>query len=366
MQRQGISSANQTRRSRRTAFTLVELLVVVAIIAILIGILLPSLSAIKKQTKVATSKVTLSGLETGIQQFQADSRCGGSLPPSAAPGTTLVGFTTGVIANPHLNPGQTTRVDGASLLFWALAGADQLGTPGFQDLDGDGTWANNTAGGRFNPPAAPNGLYSVRNDTNQPAYQRTGPFIDLGKMKLPQMVNPANPADGFVIPAAKATSGGNTAMSSLCFLDSFDQPILYYRANPLKPLIADDPFLSGGSSQGIYNLMDNIQVTGSAGAPGIVRGMDFGAGKVPADNYHTAGMFHYLAYRGEVADNNNALNWLRTTPPPARYSFGYTVWNPNVTAIPKPYNEKSYILISAGPDGVFGSPDDIANFEVNK
>jgi len=332
-------------------------MVVIAIIAVLIGILLPSLKAVRIQTKVAASTATLRVLETGIQQFQADSRCGGALPPSAAPLTTISPYSKGVVDNPHVL-GRTDKIDGSSLLFWALAGADQLGTPGFQDVDGNGTWANNTG---------LNGLYAIyphdyadASLRNKPVVQRTGPFIELSKMKLPQPVNPTDLLKGFAIPAA--VTGGHTAMNSLCFLDNFDQPILYYRANPNKSFMADDILPLTGVPEGTFNLTDNAWVTGAQQYLGICPGMNFGKGRL------ANGMYHYAGTLGAEAKNQNpqqTLAWLRM-PAPDRPSFAYTIWNPNVTAAPRPYNEKSYLLISAGPDGVFGTPDDVANFEVNK
>jgi hypothetical protein len=43
----------------------------------------------------------------------------------------------------------------------------------------------------------------------------------------------------------------------------------------------------------------------------------------------------------------------------AFYSY---IEDPKVTAKSTPYNPNSYILISAGPDGTYGTKDDIRNF----
>ena len=47
-------------------------------------------------------------------------------------------------------------------------------------------------------------------------------------------------------------------------------------------------------------------------------------------------------------------------------TFSYSIWNPNITATAKPHRADSYILLSAGPDGRYGTAADVANFPVNK
>ena len=66
-----------------------------------------------------------------------------------------------------------TRVDGASFLLWALAGADLLGTPGFQDLNGNGTWADDT--GTTCRPVHPRRRLHALIATRNPIYPRSGP-----------------------------------------------------------------------------------------------------------------------------------------------------------------------------------------------
>ena len=43
-------------------------------------------------------------------------------------------------------------------------------------------------------------------------------------------------------------------------------------------------------------------------------------------------------------------------------SFPGGLVDPKVTVVPRPYRADSYILISAGEDGLYGTSDDIRNF----
>ena len=48
-----------------------------------------------------------------------------------------------------------------------------------------------------------------------------------------------------------------------------------------------------------------------------------------------------------------------------RTKFYTSTWNEKVSAITRPYRADSFILISAGYDGEYGTPDDVFNFEEN-
>lgn len=58
------------KSSRRKAFTLLELLVVISIIGLLIGILVPSLSRIRKQSKRAVCMSNLRQISTAISAYR--------------------------------------------------------------------------------------------------------------------------------------------------------------------------------------------------------------------------------------------------------------------------------------------------------
>ncbi len=58
--------------AKKQAFTLIELLVVIAIIALLVGILLPALSAAREQAKLATCANQLRELTTAFYAYAGD------------------------------------------------------------------------------------------------------------------------------------------------------------------------------------------------------------------------------------------------------------------------------------------------------
>lgn len=59
-------------KAQKSAFTLIELLMVIAIIGILAGILIPTVGAVRKQANIAASKSQLSNYVTAIQMFKGE------------------------------------------------------------------------------------------------------------------------------------------------------------------------------------------------------------------------------------------------------------------------------------------------------
>ncbi len=58
--------------SQAPGFTLVELMTVIFIIGLLVGILIPSLTAVRNAAKKTSSKATLGALSTGLEAFKND------------------------------------------------------------------------------------------------------------------------------------------------------------------------------------------------------------------------------------------------------------------------------------------------------
>jgi hypothetical protein len=63
----------------------------------------------------------------------------------------------------------------------------------------------------------------------------------------------------------------------------------------------------------------------------------------------------------KLGDTTNSYEFFYGNPAATPPVIGY-IQDPKVTARPWPYRPDSYLLISAGADGLYGTPDDICNF----
>ncbi len=150
--------------------------------------------------------------------------------------------------------------------------------------------------------------------------KRRGPYLETATanvFKLGDLFNDTTPLaqDTFVIcdvfGKKSITIGTKTVKAGA--------PILYYKANTSSKTIKD-----GDTSKNIYNVRDNWAVID-------------------------------VTKRDDGKDHP-----LRTS---GTHSFFYEyIKDPKVTTVDWPYRPDSYILISAGVDGLYGTSDDVRNF----
>ncbi|MEI6536716.1 MAG: type II secretion system protein, partial [Verrucomicrobiaceae bacterium] len=65
-----MATRSLNRPHRRTAFTMIELLVVIVIISILMAFLLPAISGVRKSARIAQVRTEISSLESAIVSFK--------------------------------------------------------------------------------------------------------------------------------------------------------------------------------------------------------------------------------------------------------------------------------------------------------
>lgn len=363
-------------QSRSRGFSLVELLTVMFIIGLLVAILVPSLNSARNAAKKTSTAQTLQAIKVGLELFKNDNgkdfqRTNGYPPSFAHPPIPESPFTvTESEAGRFPFNNQTPPVvNGAHWLPAMLLGVDRQGyiarsaVPKQNNLHKE-PWK------WYDPDPLSEGKPLERKNLYLDGNTRTIPTEKLiGKPNLALFPDWAN-------------------MKTLpVIVDSFDQPILYYAANAHgrgSNMVSEkrDPnnSYSGGAQEvgpPYYFHQDNHGFTGDE----MEAGWDFGGGIDPTFN-----QAHELQYSGfdltadklaeriDIALRPGDPGYIQPTF--ARFILERKLRDEleekkinNVAIDPatplRPANEKSYLLISAGVDGIYGTRDDVANFPLS-
>ena len=108
------------KTSRRNAFTLVEIMVVIAIIGLLVAVLLPAFGAVRTKARYSQVAAQFGALDTGLEMFRGEDDLGGTYPPSASDNPV----DRQLIADPKGSQGDEVRICGAQLLVHAMTSVD--------------------------------------------------------------------------------------------------------------------------------------------------------------------------------------------------------------------------------------------------
>jgi type II secretory pathway pseudopilin PulG len=303
-------------KTRTSGLTIIEILVVVSIIAILVGLLLPAVHTVQKMAKETKQKAQLTSIELGLAAFKNDY---GDYPPSSW-------------WNPNVQGGVQTYC-GTQKLAEALLGWDLLGFHPDSAWRADGLDRNN--GPTTYDPLKTNSA-SITLD------KRKGRYLELENANVFMLGwSGAGTQDGLFAgcdPLAARTY-------VLCDVFSVSErkimlpdgkmvspgtPILYYKANPASK-VHD---ATARPEDNIYCARDNAPLVGLGR---VVDGAKASALRRP----------HQL-----LPDY---------AAPGFQYFYDY-IRDPKVQARPWPCRPDSYLLISAGADGIYGTNDDICNF----
>lgn len=311
---------------RRSAFSLIELLTVIFIISLLISILVPSLSAARTQAKNLKVSATLNAIGAAMEMFRTENekefRVSNGYPPSGlAVDTTETG---------------AEEIYGAHWLARMLMGKDLQGfIP-----------RRNVPPSMRNPGADDEQefWYDASAYNGRPL-DRGGPYLnpDSVEIRLTREL-PGTPP-----PLSEMSQ---TALDQIVLVDVFGYPILGYTANPLaRGFLARD--FPESPDTGTFTHEDNIGFTGSGvGLPG----WDFGAG-----NLHPIAKFGFPKPEN-IADEGETDSFCYYILDKKAYESTLDDGVPTVNTTAKAVRRDSFILIAAGKDALYGSSDDVVNF----
>jgi len=310
-------------KQRKIGFTIVELLTVMAVIAMLMGILVPALNLVRRLAKDVNQKAEFHSIDVALATYINDT------PTQQYPESTMVGAVAA-----------DSRTVGAQRLAEALLGRDLVG------FDPNSTWD-----AKYDNDNRPDVYATTATYKTASLERRQGPYLNPANAEVFQ---PWQLFSSFTTPASNIYQGtgkpapvltdiyrvknvvarGRTVMAGT--------PILYYKANTattkypdvnnpaLKTIaLGDDP----NCDTSIYDSIDNEQLIklGTLKNQSVKHMFDPG--------YLDAG-----GYSGQVL-------------------FYKAIMDRKITSQTRPYNMTSYILISAGQDGIYGTRDDIYNFQ---
>lgn len=306
----------RTRHVRgRSAFSLIELLVVIAIIALLTGVLVPGIKVVTRSAKRLKQSSVFHGYRTGLELFSKDFN-------DYYPDSEKIDNGLGLI-------------NGAQHLAEALMGIDQKGfdpkSKWYAPSHGNDVYASAARGSTAAQVAASENrrreVYVEQKDDGCYALEDIYGVGSIGSVYSPLgFGSPRAPVltDIFKrkrIELTTAPPGVTTIRVKV------GTPVLYFKADTTTRFM--DP-------RSVYDYEDNQAI------------IELGTVLDPT-----------VKHRYDQSESET----VNGTPMDGDDFFYHKITNPDVDAFEKPYNPRTYILMSAGPDGVFGTKDDVTNFE---
>jgi len=318
------------RTGQHKGFTIVELLTVMAVIALLIGLLVPALSMVKDRGKEIQQRAQFHSVSVGLEMFKADF---GDYPES----------NDNSIVPTNLN--DPTRYSGANKLAEAMVGLDYLGFHPNSDFrsTGQNDFFRKDGLTVANPKNVYVGLGAIDllwQTQEENIKARKGPFLEAenaNAFRMDEVYTTSHPGIASFRPFSLVLCDVFAKKRSAANSRKTGAPILYYRARTqftqqnYQDIHHPSANIFDPIDDDIYYYRDNATIL-SLNAP---------------DNQT---ILHPL-----YANGGAALDWEK---------FEDMIVNKNIPAgmVRRPYRAGSFILISAGKDGLFGTADDVFNF----
>lgn len=320
-------------------FTIVEMLTVMGIIAILIGLLVPALNQVKDYSRQVQQKSQFHSIDVALEMFKTDF---GAYPESYDNRGVSTQAPVAPLAQDINNYG------GAQKLAEAMVGMDLLGLHPRSGFRSDGAnyfsytnsyqWVYNTTTGIQNvgPDSEKSGEENIK------ARKK---YIDMENANAFRMQDVYNTN----LSASQGGASGAFLATNYVLCDVYSKnrtsgkktgmPILYFKARINYTL--QDFSIDGDYTDDIYNYDDNraLVCLGTADVTPVVHELENLTGGV----------------------TNAYVNFERMILNRQVQQSTITAANPD--GIYRPYRADSYILVSAGKDELYGTSDDIFNFE---
>ena len=336
-------------RGFRMAFTLIELLTVVAIIALLIGILVPSLGAARDKAKDVKTAALLKAISDGCEMFKNDNekefRSSNGYPPSA--GYRVDAFAPGVPSAPRkdvfTNPQPTYDMNGAHWLPRFLLGYDLQGFIPLKNVpeslrnEPHKWYLNQPEPGSVDEPLPRVGPYL--NPDTTPMVKT----MDLTKVQpVPARLSASDNLLGF-------DAAGTSDFEAPVIVDMFNRPILYYVANPFVARKRGRMATDQDGVPGIFDFRDNIGFTGYDPSASGCR-------------FNASGKEHPIRQFGDPTDPGTyPESFVHFILNHAAGGPGGHETNPGKSFVP--FNRETFLLMTTGKDGLYGTADDVNNFQ---
>jgi prepilin-type N-terminal cleavage/methylation domain-containing protein len=400
----GIRHSDFGERSR-TAFTLTELLVVIGIIAILVGLLFPIIGRVRRAAYVADTQNEISQLANACNQYYTTFNAYPGPFSNDQTATGIVGKpgNTGSLSelyfnNSYITPLPNNSTYGPATANWTVTGAENLVLGLMGGLHLNTTVTPNLLA--FAPAEV--GLGPMNLNPIAPA--RTPSFLSAGSNYLMWCQTNAAGQDVQNTGSYQNLSGSPTTFTGTSYTDQTGtsaldcpipvfadrfptpMPILYLRARTgAKGVLSDGTITDAVNTSAIaayqYDLRDITPYTYN-NKQGTCIGLPSPGTWGLTNIYHNLSGLGAVNYPPAAVSNFTQSPIVPAGPPNANQGAKQTVCLPDgfsyfvnasiAPALPTKASDPNYygrpravdqfILISAGPDGIYGTTDDITSF----